>query len=439
VDATATARDYFSRPSGPEYKDQDEEVEMDLILKEAAQLKQVAGWYKHPERPVVCTDPCATARNYFNRYSAPSSEDADQEERDLILAETAQLKTWADYYRHPEKPVVTTDPCATGRNYFTRASAPEYEDFEEEYQRDLVFSDIAELKTWADYYRHPEKPVVTTDPCATGRNYFTRASAPEYEDFEEEYQRDLVFSDIAELKRVANWYRHPEIGVSSSIAVGRNFFSRFSASPTESAEESEERARILEDAAALKKLSIDYRHPEIGVKSSISVTRNFFSRVSSDVADLTPEEEEERSLILADMTALKKLAVDYLHPEKPVVSSVNCVRNYFDRASAEGHADFIHSEGHALHHGHLVDEHHGFDAHHYHYDHHNHDDDSSHFSHQSDHFELEEDIQHFRSSLYAAHAVHETVVPVIKEGKEGEEGDLSRSPSGVMLFDLDDA
>merc|ERR1712157_448565 len=124
-------------------------------------------------------------------------------------------------------------------------------------------------------------------------------------------------------------------------------------------------------------------------------------------------EEEERTSILSDSKELKKLAVDYLHPEKPVESSsVNCARNYFDRASASGHADHIHTEGYANNpnfSGDYVQ--HGYDFHddYAHHDHHHHHDCD--VSHQSQHS------------------------PIIKEEDDGKEGNLSRSPSSVMLFD----
>jgi len=179
------------------------------------------------------------------------------------------------------------------------------------------------------------------------------------------------------------------------------------------------------------------------VKSDgFATARSYFTRPSA------PEQEEEDSeeikQVLADATELKKLAVDYLHPEKPAVSSkINCVRNFFDRASAPGHADHIHSEGY--HEGDYV--HHDFDhvaQYHHDYDHyHHHHDDVSHQSHQShgDHFEMDEDFNGFRDSITAfrdsvVDHQQQQHIPIIKEEDDtGKEGNLSRSPSSIMLFD----
>jgi hypothetical protein len=206
-------------------------------------------------------------------------------------------------------------------------------------------------------------------------------------------------------------------------------------------EASEERDAIMADVRNLKEVAAWYHHPETPVTSSIAVTRNYFTRPSVEDQIEAMEQDEERAAIIADAMQLKKLAVDYLHPETPVQSSVNCVRNYFDRPSAPGHSDHIHTEGHTINeHGFLEHhiEHH--DAHHpgyytYHdYSCQHHDDDHSHGT-QSDHFEMDEDVYHiFRQSM-VAHQEHQVqTVPIIKEIDE-KDGNLSRSPSDVMLFD----
>merc|ERR1712007_127213 len=53
------------------------------------------------------------------------------------------------------------------------------------------------------------------------------------------------------------------------------------------------------------------------------------------------EEAEERAMALADAVALKKLAVDYMHPELGVVTSdpTANARCYFDRASTPREAE----------------------------------------------------------------------------------------------------
>merc|ERR1712174_70378 len=110
------------------------------ILEDAKQLKEVAGWYANPSQPVK-SDGFATARNFFTRPSAPEySEDAEESER--ILAEANELKEVAGWYANPEQPV-KSDGFASARNYFTRASAPVEEDSEE---REQILAESKELK-----------------------------------------------------------------------------------------------------------------------------------------------------------------------------------------------------------------------------------------------------------------------------------------------------
>merc|ERR1712115_29032 len=101
-------------------------------------------------------------------------------------------------------------------------------------------------------------------------------------------------------------YAHPEVGISTdTTASARNYFSRPSA-PTNEDDDAEEKAQILADATALKKLAVDYAHPEVGISTDTTASaRNYFSRPSAP----TNEEEdlEERAQILADAAALKKL------------------------------------------------------------------------------------------------------------------------------------
>merc|ERR1711935_980425 len=97
----------------------------------------------------------------------------------------------------------------------------------------------------------------------------------------------------------------------------RNYFSRPSA-PTDEEDNSEERAQILAEAAALKKLAVDYAHPEVAVSTTDAnaFARNYFSRPSAPTDE--DDNSEERAQILAEAAALKKLAVDYSHPEVAV-------------------------------------------------------------------------------------------------------------------------
>merc|ERR1712174_25796 len=168
-------------------------------------LKMTAEWYMHPEKPVY-VDSTTRGRNYFTRPSAfdddagcvswvDSSEEQHlsldfesncteemEEERKRILAEANQLKEVASWYLQPEKPVAV-DPASFGRNYFSRPSAPEQEAIEDMEERELVLAAMRELKKVAEWYQHPEKPV-TVYATASGRNYFTRPSAPVEEEIE---------------------------------------------------------------------------------------------------------------------------------------------------------------------------------------------------------------------------------------------------------------
>jgi xylose isomerase len=292
----------------------------------------------HPEIGVKTTDATLFGRNYFNRPSAPATEDADEAaERAAILAEAAALKQSAVDYMHPEIGVSSASPECFGRNYFNRPSAPETEEDEFADERAEILAEMAALKQSAVDYMHPEIGVKTTDATLFGRNYFNRVSAPETEDASDAIEAARVLAEAAALKQSAVDYLHPEIGVTTTDATlfGRNYFSRPSATEQEDSEIDQERARVLAEAASLKKLAIDYLHPEKPVESSPECFgRNYFSRPSA------PEQEDaseaaERATILAEMAALKKSAVDYLHPEKPVEVSPECFgRNYFTRYSS---------------------------------------------------------------------------------------------------------
>merc|ERR1711862_11354 len=154
-----------------------EEAERAEILNDALELRKLAVGYLHPELPVN-VDSAAVGRNYFSRPSAEEYEDNEEaEERARILEETKQFKKLAVDYFHPENRVVEVDLTASGRNYFSRPSA-EIEDEEESEERARVLAEAVQFKKFAVDYLHPEKSVVTSDPCASGRNYFTRASAP---------------------------------------------------------------------------------------------------------------------------------------------------------------------------------------------------------------------------------------------------------------------
>ncbi|KAL7531606.1 hypothetical protein ACHAXR_005266 [Thalassiosira sp. AJA248-18] len=267
--------------------------------------------------------------------------DEGLEERLRILADARALKTLAVAFLHPEKPVEVTDGAAYGRNYFERPSAPERKTDEEADEEADIMEDMLELKKAARAFLHPEVGVTESAPECFGRNYFNRASAPEVEDVQEAEERARVLAEAAALKKFAVGYMHPEVGVTSTdgVCFGRNYFNRYSAPETEEDEFADERAEILAEAAALKKSAGDYMHPEVGVKSTGGACfgRNYFNRYSAPATE-DAEEAEERAHVLADAIALKKSAVDYMHPEVGVSVSDATVfgRNYFNRYSAPG-------------------------------------------------------------------------------------------------------
>merc|ERR1711937_580344 len=124
-------------------------------------------------------DAMSSGRNYFTRASAPEQESKEEaEERAKVLEEAALLKQYAGFHSHPEKPVVSSDAMSSGRNYFCRPSAPEQESMEEAEERAKVLEEAALLKQYAEFHLHPEKPVVSSDAMSSGRNHFCRPSAP---------------------------------------------------------------------------------------------------------------------------------------------------------------------------------------------------------------------------------------------------------------------
>jgi len=156
----------------------DDAEEAARVLADAMALKKSAVDYMHPEVGVTTTDAAAYGRNYFTRYSAPEVENMeDSSECARILAEAASLKKLAVDFMHPESGVTATDTSVFGRNYFNRYSAPETEDGELEEERARILADAVALEKSAVQYMHPEKPI-EVDATAFGRNYFTRFSAP---------------------------------------------------------------------------------------------------------------------------------------------------------------------------------------------------------------------------------------------------------------------
>jgi len=381
------------------------------VLRDAKNLKKFADFFLHPEAPVE-TDPLASARCYFDRASAPAGIEKElQDESDRVLEEAKAMKKLAVDYMHPERPVVVEDPTLFGRNYFGRASADDQEQHSAE--RDLIMEDLKQLKKLAVDYMHPERPVVVEDPTLFGRNYFGRASADDQEQHSAE--RDLIMEDLKQLKKLAVDYMHPErpVVVEDPTLFGRNYFNRPSALVQEDMELVREYKLVLADAKKLKKLAVDYKHPEIPVhtEDATSCGRNYFSRPSAPPQE-SLEYSQERERVLAEARRLKKLAVDYLHPENSVVTSdgAACGRNYFNRGSAYIHNQMVHT----------------FPAH---------EDDHHEDHHHMDHFGMDEDVDHMFDDMrdqFVAPAVPQATA--VKPSSDEEEGNLSRSPSSVMLF-----
>jgi len=310
------------------------------VLAEAAALKMSAVSYLHPEAGVTSAAGACYGRNYFNRYSAPETEEDDfADERAEILAEAVALKKLAVDYMHPEVGVTAMDATLFGRNYFSRPSAPESESTEEADERALVLAEALALKTLAEDYMRPEIGVTTAAGACVGRNYFNRYSALETEEDDLANERTKILAEAAAFKILAIGYMHPEVGVTANggTAFGRNFFDRPSAYEVETFEEADERALVLAEATALKKSAVDYMHPEAGVASATGACygRDYFNRYSA------PETEEhgladERAKIFAEASALKNLATDYMHPEVGVTVTDGAAfgRNFFNRFSA---------------------------------------------------------------------------------------------------------
>jgi hypothetical protein len=232
---------------------------------------------------------------------------------------------------------------------------------------------------------------------------------------DEAEERAAILADAKALKELAVAYRHPELPVATTdgAALGRNYFTRPSAPDMESQDEAEERAAILADAKALKELAVVYHHPELPVATTDGAAfgRNYFTRPSAPDME-SQEETEERAAILADVKALKELAVAYLHPELPIVSTnaTACGRNYFSRPSAPGHDEMVHTFPADL------------------------DDHSSHHEHL-DHFGMDEEMDFMFEDMRQELSQPKSCLPPIKNvGSDEEEGNLSRSPSSVMLY-----
>ena len=139
-------------------------------------------------------------------------------------------------------------------------------------------------------------------------------------------ERRMILEEARKLRAFADFYYAPEKPVvTDGTACARNYFTRYSAPEQVSMEEEEEHDLAMADALALKKLAIDYLHPErpVVVTDSTACGRNYFTRYSAPVPEEKDEDdvedmEEEYQQIMKDMKQLKMTAEWYLQPEKPV-------------------------------------------------------------------------------------------------------------------------
>jgi hypothetical protein len=426
-DPTVFGRNYFMRASAPDQESVEHFKVREQVLEDTNAFHQLAVEYLHPELPLIIYA-TATGRNYFTRGSGPEYESlADVEARVEVMEDLKAFKELAREYLHPELPLVVYS-TSTGRNYYTRPDAVDTESIQDMEERERIMADVAALKQSAVHFLHPELPVVTKDGTACGRNYFSRFSAPEWG---VDTEKDLVLKDVEMLRQAAFDFMHPETRMRSSIACARNYFSRASANANEDLQDAVEREQCLMEARALKKRAVDFMHPEMPVLITDSCVfgRNFFNRFSA-TESVAADENDHRSQILADAAALKRLATEYLHPELPVRSEVPCTRNYFDRPSAKFHDTMIHT----------------FPAHD------DGDDNSDHHHNEHiDHFGLmDEELEMYhdlRAELEAFPIMDSSSNRVVtsKYGSAMNKADdevgsnLSRSPSSVYLFGMDDA
>merc|ERR1711935_1133026 len=179
-DATC-GRNYFSRPSAPQVESNEDADERALVLAEAMALKKSAVDYTSPEVGVTSVAGACFGRNYFDRYSAPETEEDDlADERAEVLAEAGALKNLATSYMHPD-----------------------VESGEEADERALVLVEAAALKRATIDYMHPEVGVISVGGPGFGRNYFNRHSAPEIEENDLAEERGEILAEAAALKNLA--------------------------------------------------------------------------------------------------------------------------------------------------------------------------------------------------------------------------------------------
>ena len=322
-----------------------------LILEDAKQLKNLAVAFLHPEAPIK-SDEISKARCYFDRFSAPQQQSfEDTVYIENTLEDALNLKQLAINYMHPEIGIASSNPLTCARCNFSRYSAIEQESVEESEERAVILDDVIKLRQAARQYLYPEEGVVISYAPSYGRCYFSRYSAIEQESVEESEERAAILDDAMKLRQTARQYLYPEEGVVTSYApsYGRSYFSRYSAIEQKSVEKSEERAAILDDVMKLRQAARQYLQPVESVVSSdaTSYGRCYFGRYSA-IEQESVEESEEHQNVLNDALALKRLAMDYMHPEVRIVTSdlAACARGYFDSISEVRQDSYEEAEEH---------------------------------------------------------------------------------------------
>jgi len=274
--------------------------------------------------------------HHHNSDEYDKDDDEEFVARLLILEDAKKLKKLAVAFLHPEMPVEVS--CtAMARCYFDRHSAHPQECYEESKYRDIILEDSKQLKQLAADYRNPELKVVSIG-SARARCYFDRPSAIPQESVEDSQRKSEILEDVKRLRQFARDYLHPEDGVTTMdhACTARCYFDRYLATAQESAEMVKERERMLADMTALKTLAVTLFHPKKAVETySTACARCYYDRYSSPEQE-TFEEVEERHVALEDTAALKILATQSLRPDIGVLTSdpSACARCYFDRPSA---------------------------------------------------------------------------------------------------------
>merc|ERR1711957_1095710 len=293
----------------------------------------------------------------------------------------------------------SVDSTCFGRNYFNSMESDESIDDNE---RKTVFAEASALKKLAVDYHHPEVGVEFVDPACFGRNYFKSDQV--------DVDREEVLADAAAFQKLASDYYHPEVGVESvdPTCFGRNYFN--SLDSVESIDDNEQK-KIFAEASALKKLAADYHHPEVGVESvdSTCFGRNYLNNLDVDESI----DHNERKAVLAEASALKKLAGDYHCPEVGVkfVDPTCFGRNYFNRLSLATDNQ-VSCSATSVHDDNVVHEHFDFDE------------------------DMEVDLYcDLKDAFSEVNLKDSSSRSDLSSPLSKNEGNLSRSPSSVMLFD----